>query len=820
MKRPCFTTKFNTTSVVSIFVIACLFSSVALAQTNKVFTARKSYKFNGITCGSSNGRSFTSGRFITLGKKRVFEPLTLTISKLKTQLKKTKKSKQAKIKRDIRKIEQLRTKNWICKLGKIPSINAFASNYSSTGIQQVPVKFDVESNLNNYPINIEIISTSNNGIFQSYPNLSGLVTPNDHRTDSFQIQFRATQNIGSEKLISNPAVLSVSWNQSGSFLGDKYSLARYKNTLSTEEARHLIRTVNLNGNSSELIPLATSQNGLDLVVNKLLTKSQNSGCKELESTAEAAISSQMGRVCRSIEVIDSSGIARYPWFCTANNDASGKVLWNTHVAQQYFTYLSRYSCEPIRERMANFWSNHFAINTNSVSNWAEKSHYIKKHIDLVRSTNNPNQSLLSPFNFLVSKMHGEDGLMLMTLNNNRNDYSSFGNENYARELLELFTLGTKDAVNGATNYTESDVYAVSFAVMGWTEKRDFVRNLTFTCDPTFDSSGNPTNECARIPANLRTQNSEFYNDNPTFNNSRWNHPTRPTKQLFFANTPLETYEAFKSNTLNNEDTITPYLMRHNGVARYIATRLLSTFISSDITNDMVEELANDIRNNNYAIEPALIKIFSSSAFYSKLNKAGILSPYEHVISILRGFDLPVVRTSSRNLISIANDAIYRAGQRLFEHPTIFGHKEVGKITGAKIHTGVFWLNLQFWLERSKGIINYLNNLHSTRAEIQFSWNNLISSSALNSRNPNLIVDELLSKSNIILSDSKKQKLVEYFLKVSLRSKKENFIDVPDAQFIRVVSLNTLTQTQFNSLLELKIPGLISIIAQLKEANVK
>jgi hypothetical protein len=360
--------------------------------------------------------------------------------------------------------------------------------------------------------------------------------------------------------------------------------------------------------------------------------------------------------------------------------------------------------------------------------------------------------------------------------------------------------------------------------MGWTETRKTIRNMTFTCTPTFDANNEPTNECARLPANLRTQLSQYQEDQPIFDNNRWNHPTRPTKQQFFAGTPWESYEAYKSDTTSGQDTFTPYLLTHPGVARFLATRLISSFATVEPTNEMVEEIANLIRASNYSIEPALAKLLTSSAFYAKAGKNGIASPYETSISLIRGLGLPLGRSQpgapvSYNLYVHLRDLVGNAGQRLFQHPTIFGYKEIGKITGGVIHKGSTWLNLQSWLERGRGVINYLNAINAAKQPLGFSWNQVIAGTT-NLRNPSEIVEQILNKSGVTLNDSKKSALISYLTTATLRTKMEGTVRVPDPVFQRTINWAKLSDSQLNSLLELKIPGLISIVAQLKEANIR
>ena len=810
------------TSLVCLNILMVVLSDVAHANT-KLFIPKKSYSFDAISCASQNGKTYTPGTFTISRKRKVFKPLAATIAELKRGTKSRSSKHRNESIRKLKQFQQIQKLGWICKLGKKPTISAQNSTSASTGIQPVAVSLNVKAPTKTIPVEYDVISQTGSGTVQKYPNLTALVSPASHRTGRIDFKIIAKQKIGKTTIRSNQATVSVYWTQNGDFIGDPLSLATYRDSLSAKEARHLARWINMGANSADIVREATSPGGLDRAISKLLTRSNSSQCATVEAQALSIANMDKRVPCRTIAVDDGTGTIRYPWFCGDESNPANKEIWLLESGQNYFLHMSRFGCDPMRERIANFWSNQFAANLGNYSNWTEKSHYIKKHIDLLRS-NGSNGSLLASYPSLLSKMHGQDGAMLLALNNNLNDYRTFGNENYARELLELFSMGRRDAITGQINYTESDVYATSFAVMGWTESRVTVRNMTFTCTPTFDANNEPTNECARLPAHLRTQTSQFQEDRPTFDNNRWNHATRPTKQRFFEGTPWESYEAYKSDTISGQDTITPYLLTHPGVARFIATRLIATFVTVEPTNEMVDEVANIIRASNYAIEPALAKLFTSSAFYAKAGKNGIASPYESSLSLIRGLGLPLGRSQpgapvAYNLYSVLRDLVGNSGQRLFQHPTIFGYKEIGKITGGVIHRGTTWLGLQSWLERGRGVISYLNAINAAKQPLGFAWTQVLEGTT-NLRNPNEIVEQILNKSGVTVSDSKKSVLVSYLTTAVLRTKIENSVRIPDPAFQRTINWAKLSDSQLNALLDLKIPGLISIVSQLKEANVR
>ncbi len=119
----------------------------------------------------------------------------------------------------------------------------------------------------------------------------------------------------------------------------------------------------------------------------------------------------------------------------------------------------------IREQMTLFWHNHFA--TESVT--IDDAQQLYKHHSLLRS------NALGNFKTLVRAITIDPG-MLHYLNGYLNTNTA-PDENYGRELQELFTIGKENT----PNYTEDDVKAAARVLTGW--RIDFTTN-TSHFDPT------------------------------------------------------------------------------------------------------------------------------------------------------------------------------------------------------------------------------------------------------------------------------------------------------------------------------------------------
>jgi uncharacterized protein (DUF1800 family) len=117
------------------------------------------------------------------------------------------------------------------------------------------------------------------------------------------------------------------------------------------------------------------------------------------------------------------------------------------------------SDNPLPERMTFFWHRHFGINRNDVT-----SAMMIKHISLLRQFGDVATNPTSDFRSLVQAV-SIDPAMLRFLTGEANRKGR-PNENYAREVMELFCLGVTNA-QGTPNYSETDVQELARALSGW-----------------------------------------------------------------------------------------------------------------------------------------------------------------------------------------------------------------------------------------------------------------------------------------------------------------------------------------------------------------
>jgi uncharacterized protein (DUF1800 family) len=121
---------------------------------------------------------------------------------------------------------------------------------------------------------------------------------------------------------------------------------------------------------------------------------------------------------------------------------------NGPYARSWWLYRMLYCPYPFQEKMTLFWHNHFATSNAKVQN----ARFMLDQYELMR------QHALGHFPALLQGM-SKDGAMLIWLDG-RDSKKGNPNENYARELMELFSLGLG-------HYTEKDIREAARAFTGW-----------------------------------------------------------------------------------------------------------------------------------------------------------------------------------------------------------------------------------------------------------------------------------------------------------------------------------------------------------------
>ncbi len=219
----------------------------------------------------------------------------------------------------------------------------------------------------------------------------------------------------------------------------------------------------------------------------------------------------------------------------------------------------------LREKMTLFWHDHFATSTQLAYLMQVQNNTLRKHA-------------LGKFDKLLHAI-STDPAMIIYLNNQQNKKDA-PNENFAREVMELFTLGEGNV------YTEHDIKEAARAFTGWTvNKRG---KFEFIADEHDEGE------------------KEFL--------------------------------GIKGN-FNGQDIIN-ILLERKETAQYVTRKIYKEFVNEDVDEKIVEKLAADFFESGYDISKLMKSIFTSGWFYSEKNVGShIASPVELLVRYKKLIDI-------------------------------------------------------------------------------------------------------------------------------------------------------------------------------------
>ena len=285
----------------------------------------------------------------------------------------------------------------------------------------------------------------------------------------------------------------------------------------------------------------------------------------------------------------------------------------------WFTRMA-HTRRPFEEKITLFWHNHFATAASKVDdifmyvqNLTLRSHALDKFDDLLMRV-------------------AQDPAMLIWLDGVTN-VAGKPNENFSRELQELFTMGIRDVVTGESNYTEKDVQEIA---------RAFTGSKFF--HPRLDAN----------PYSFAFIENPAEHDNGT--------------KLVYG----------KEGNYNGADIIAIICARP-ATARYLTSKLFNFFVypltDSPSDRNTIEKFANVYLNNNHSIRELLRAIFSSDEFFSERARFALVkSPVELIIGAIRALGArynPGTSGNQENANILAAVSIF-LGQELFNPPDVAG----------------------------------------------------------------------------------------------------------------------------------------------------
>ena len=204
-----------------------------------------------------------------------------------------------------------------------------------------------------------------------------------------------------------------------------------------------------------------------------------------------------------------------------------------------------------------------------------------------------------------------DNAMLINLDGNENQVGNT-NENFAREFLELYTIGKGKQVSATdyTNYTEQDVKEAARIFTGFKTEHTFSQNI----DP---ESGVPLCRMIESPQKqaLRHDSGE-----KKFSHRFGNRVIKPNQLVtYYAAKDIATVDAAHQEV---EDLVN-MIFDQKETARHFCRKLYRFFVCNKITSatesGIIDPLAETMLKNNYEMEPVLRQLFSSQHFFDQGN---------------------------------------------------------------------------------------------------------------------------------------------------------------------------------------------------------
>ena len=323
-------------------------------------------------------------------------------------------------------------------------------------------------------------------------------------------------------------------------------------------------------------------------------------------------------------VPDTNILQGTTWITDINNDGTVQSQRRSSY-RKWWTGVMINQDRSIREKLQMFWVNHFGNEAEDIGNgnWTYKQH------DLIR------QYSLGNFKQMVDAIT-KDVAMLRYLNGYLN-VASAPDENYARELMELFTLGK----GPGSQYTENDVKEAAKVLTGWQ-----ISGTTYTS--FFTSSRHST-------------------ANKTFSS-------------FFNNTVITGRTGATAGQLELTDLLN-MIFASQEVAKFIVRKFYRFFvyytIDSTTETNVIGPLADVFRANNYDIKPVLSALFKSEHFFDVLNQnCYIKNPADHIIGSLREMNavFPVQTDWDTNygMWNFFYATMVNTGQALHDPPNVSG----------------------------------------------------------------------------------------------------------------------------------------------------
>ncbi len=405
-------------------------------------------------------------------------------------------------------------------------------------------------------------------------------------------------------------------------------IAQYTGTWSEAEVLHLLRRTNF-GWKKAWVDTLVAKGSASAAVDAVLNVSSTPPAPPVNwyqnfFADESAITGNNNATDNSAVGYGADWTKHY--FSATTNAANTSTSANGQITNHYrMDSLRRWlfgltlnGDHTIREKMVWFWYHFIPIDFETI--YQSSNSYVVnncarifyRYMKLFRDNATGN------FKDLIKKVSTEPAMMFY-LNNQANSVTA-PDENYGRELMELFTLG-KDSLH----YTEDDVKAAARVLTGWRVNGLNTANVTTDMLTTNTASG------------------------------RKHDPNSKAFSSFFGNATIQSSTTNPTTVWAGEldqliELIFGPSQKYN-LSYYICSRLYRYFVYYDIDDNVrtniIGPLAETFMNNNWDIKLVLAQLFKSQHFYHMINRGCyIKSPFDLVAGMLNNF---AVDTTDSNI---------------------------------------------------------------------------------------------------------------------------------------------------------------------------
>ncbi len=334
-------------------------------------------------------------------------------------------------------------------------------------------------------------------------------------------------------------------------------------------------------------------------------------------------------------------------------------------AGAYWLYRMITTNNPLEEKLTLFWHGLFATGYAKLN----QARALLNQIDMFRSYG------LGNFKDLLINL-SQDPAMIIWLDNNDNHKGAI-NENYGRELLELFSMGIG-------NYTEDDVKECARAFTGWTLKNAEYMAMRAGKDSIWPYG--------RIAWHYEYRNDDHDEGKKTFLGHEGN--------------------------FNGEDVI-QIIVDQQATAKFVATRLFQFFASDDVDSEshdqVISEMMDAYFDSGYEIKAVLRTLFNSDYFKSdECMYSRVKGPVESVVGTARlagSYQLPQMDVDKLWFQTMF------MGQGVLAPPTVEGwHEGVEWIDSGSLVERVNYAAKEFGDTTKSGVRDIISRLSDTYSE--------------------------------------------------------------------------------------------------------